>query len=256
MNNQFFTQLAETLKDRQELRMNIKKIAGDLVIVVTPNFKEEGKTIQMSGTPSEIDEHFLSEIHKPLSVEKAFESNADEVKKELEEDEEEEKKEIKTPEPKKPVKKAAVKKGSKYPAPKVDPQHEKDLEEALQPEEETKEEENDEAKLSPKFEEALKEETISEAELEVKLEAEKETIVTSEEVEEPVKEEDGPSPKELFEHFMSEGKRLFDDRKYQDAEASYKSATELFPDNEKAKAVLANATKWVKAIANLKPATT
>lgn len=215
--NQFFTQLAETLKDRQELRMNIKKIDGDLVIVVTPNFKEEGKTIQMSGTPEEMDEHFINDIQKPLSVEKAFESNADEVKKELEEEVEEEEKEEATKAAKKADKKSPAKKGKEV----KKPVKEKEVQEKKESKESTTEDKTSNEESAPE----------------------------TETVQEDKKPE--PSAKEQFKHLMEEGKRLFNDRQYAQAESAYKSATELFPEDDKAKAALTNATKWVKAIENM-----
>ena len=118
----FFKQLAAALDDRQDLRMNVKKIGEDLVVTVTPNFKEATKNIEMSGSPEEMDENFINEIKKPLEVKAAFSSNADEVKEELEEEEEEEeeapKKETSSSKKKPANKKAAPKKIEKEKAEK------------------------------------------------------------------------------------------------------------------------------------------
>lgn len=85
----FFTTLAEALKDRQEVRLNIKRIAGDLVVLAVIDFKEEGKPVSITGTPADMDENLIDELLKPLSVITKFSSNADEIKKEIEEEESE-----------------------------------------------------------------------------------------------------------------------------------------------------------------------
>jgi len=71
-------------------------------------------------------------------------------------------------------------------------------------------------------------------------------------VQETPKEVD--TTKEQFEAAMTEGKRLFDERKYQEAAESYKKATELNPESEPAKKLLANAERWVKQMNNIKTA--
>ncbi len=84
--NQFFKQLAALLVDRQEVRLNITKIKDSLVILAVPNFKEEGKAVNITGTPEELDENFITEFSKPMAVINTFSSNAAEVAKEIEED--------------------------------------------------------------------------------------------------------------------------------------------------------------------------
>lgn len=238
----FFTQIAENLKDRQELRFTIKKIEGDLVVVVAPNFKEEGQNLEMSGSPAEIDENFFPELKKPMDVvNNGFTSNAEEVAAELKEDAKEEKgpakKESETK--KATAKKAAPKKAAKKSTAKPEV-------EAEEEEEEEKEEESSDENTSEESVEKVEE----------KAETEVAPVTPEETKQEPEPEpkqevESGPSPKELFEHFMAEGKRLFDDRKYKESEEAYRSASELFPEDDKAAKALANATKWVKAIENL-----
>jgi len=223
--NNFFKELAETLVDRQELRMSIKKIGEDIVVVVTPDFKSGTKNIELSGTPDEMDENFLTEIKKPLEADKQFSSNAAEVTTEIEE--EKETKEVKSKVTPKSTEKVAAKKVT----PKVEtPEEEKEEEEKIELEEVV---ENLETKTSDEIEAAIIEE------------------VKIEEVKEEVKEKNQPTTKS-FDELMAAGKQFFNDRLYQDAETSYKEALALKPDNEKAKAALKNATAWVKAVNNIK----
>lgn len=103
--------------DRQEVRMNVKKIGDDLVVMIVPNYKNDGKTIQLSGTPDEVDNGFFNEL-------KNFQDSLTEglktevIEGEAEEDETDKKQDSKKlgsdnktkPEVKKPTKKVEKKK--------------------------------------------------------------------------------------------------------------------------------------------------
>jgi TolA-binding protein len=57
--------------------------------------------------------------------------------------------------------------------------------------------------------------------------------------------------KTVFKHSMATGKKLFDERKYKDAENAFKEALDLFPDDATAKTEYEKAVKWVKAVESL-----
>jgi PRTRC genetic system protein E len=202
-----FKQLAEALVDRQELRMNIKKIGDDLVVTVTPNFKEAKQNIEMSGTPEELDLNFITELKKPLEIKTTFTSNADEVATKLEEDLGEEKEIKEKATSKKSDKKADAKKkaGSKT------------------------------TKATP---EEMAEEPAPKAE-------EKKVIEkTPEEVESAAK-------KKALEQYVKDGEQYMKERKYPDAEAAFKKALDIEPENKLIKEKYESAAKWVRAITKL-----
>lgn len=79
-----FKQIAELLTDRQEIRITIQKVGEDLVTITNLDFKKKGDPIHISGTPDELDEHYIAEISKPLQHKTAFSSNADKVAEDVE----------------------------------------------------------------------------------------------------------------------------------------------------------------------------
>ena len=262
----FFKEIAETMGDRQELRLNITKIGTDLVILAVPNFKDEGKHITISGSPEDLDLGFIEEIKKPLSVkaEKLI-SNADSVSTEDEEEEEEEKdnppvtkKDTKSETKKASGKgKTAVKKdkdkkpGDKVETPIPEVKVEEKKEFTIVMTADAPEEKKD--SISAEFVSDVNS-AIQKGELVLDNENPQQTntpVVEPEVKEELKEEEEGPSKDELFEFFMAEGKQAFADRKYNEAEDAYTKAVELKPDDKKAKSDLDQASKWVRAIAKL-----
>lgn len=214
--NQFFRQLSATLKDRQEIRISIKKIENDLVAVVTTDFKSGTKNIEMSGTPEELDENFIAEIEKPISAISSFKSNADEVKAEIEKEEEEDNKEPAKEEKKTPK---AQKSSKKQPSKKTE---------------------------KPAIVHEGPEDKVAEVSLEdVPV---TQPPVDKQEEPQPTPEEPVLSKKESFDKLIEEAKAAFADRKYKEAEAWYMKALEIYPENESAKKALDNASKWVRAV--------
>ena len=216
--NTFFKQLAETLKDRQELRLTAKKIEGELVLIIAPDFQKEGTNIHMTGSPEELDENFFVELKKPLETKVEFQSNAGEVAAE----EEEENKPTKETQPS--GKKAAAKKAPTKAAKKVEKEvvHNEVLPEEISPSK-----------------------PITEPVIEVGEE-------TTEEEPKPTTEDDIVGKSGMtFNECMDLGKTMFAHRKYKEAEQAYSLAVELQPENKKAIEARDNATKWVKAVANL-----
>lgn len=137
--NTFFTELAEKMEDRQEAVLNIKKIEGDLVIMVTPSLKKKGRIIQLKGSAQEIDQHFITEFTKQEAPKTEFASTVTESEEEEEEDEKPSKK------PNKPAaKKADEKKDktNKKAGKKDTPAKEKEMKVAEPTPEETQEAEN------------------------------------------------------------------------------------------------------------------
>lgn len=261
----FFKEIAETMGDRQELRLNITKIGTDLVILAVPNFKDEGKHITISGSPEDLDLGFIEEIKKPLSVkaEKLI-SNADSVSTEEEEEEEEEEGKDNPPVTKKASgkgKTAMKKDKNKKPGDKVEaPVPEVKVED--KPEVKDNEFTDTQEMILGKDKKEFTITMTADAPEEKKEETpvlinenpqQTNTPVVEPEVKEELKEEEeeGPSKDELFEFFMAEGKQAFADRKYNEAEDAYTKAVELKPDDKKAKSDLDQASKWVRAIAKL-----
>lgn len=245
--SQFFKALQLFLKDRQEFDLNAKKIGEDLILSVTPDKKGKGKlfhiTIPAEDLNDEIDSRIFAELSGPIVSEKVeFKSTQTDAPETDDDDdyqkEDDTKKESETKSSaKKETKKPSGKKENSKPAKKAS---KADLKEDKKMELSTENTPIDEPFQTTQ--EAVTEPTQSEAS-----EDNNEDLPLPD-ASADKKEDDGPEPEQIFEHFMSEGKRLFDDRKYKDAEASYQQAVDLFPDNEKAKSALLNATKWVKAI--------
>jgi hypothetical protein len=211
----FFKQLSEDMLDRQEVRMNVKKIGDDIVVMIVPNYKDDGKTIQMSGSPEEVDNGFFNELKNfQDSLTQGLETSV------IGEDEEEnipagsEKGREIAKAKKQDVKKSTPKKAVK------------------------KEETPSKAIAEPVIEAG-----------EEKPEETTETEVTEElKKEEPAPVQDGNAK---FEELMAEGKSLFENRSYEAAANKYKEALELKPDDAKALSALQNAEKWHKAISRL-----
>ncbi len=221
--NTFFKELADTMSDRQEMRVNIKKIGEDLVVLVVPDFKNQGKNINMSGTPEEMDINFINELVNFKDAKVEF--TAEVTTSTNDEEEEEVKGNIPAGSEKGREIAKAKKEATKKAVKKVEPVKENpDHNEGPDPTEEVKEE-------------AKVEEPVIEAK------------------EEEVADVDFETQEETFEIKMAEGKALFDERKYADAKGKYQEALDLQPDNEKAKAAFANAEKWQKAVERLNPVT-
>lgn len=283
--NQFFTDLAASMADRQEMRLNITKIGEDLVILAVPNFKDEGKHITISGSPAELDAGFITEMEKPLKVAAGkIVSNAEEVAAEMEEEQEDYDKSAKKSDKKadkKPATKSKPEAKPKAPAKKTEEKPKPEAKPKADPEpkktevvEEKKEKTGVAEVVGSVKAEKVKEDNISAEEKAFMEDGKKNTPAPVEEVRElartvvehieeeqvnesPVEEEKtgedegGPDNEELFKYFMEEGKKLFDARKFEEAEKAYQSAVELKPDDKKAKGDLDQATKWVKAINKL-----
>lgn len=260
MNTTFFTQLTELMKDRQEMRLTIKKVGDDFSIIAVPNFKDEGKHIYINGSPSELDEKFLEELGKPLKVEGSFSSNAEEVANEVKEEAEDNKPSKQTDTgksksttgkspAKKPAKRSAATKKTKKEEPiQTNDQHENDLEEALQPESEPGEETKEHS-----------EGTIANAEIPdpaagtpMSKEEEQERATAYADARASVsEEEEAANIDKLFDGFMEEGKRLHADRKYTEAVSAFTSAVELKPNHKLANTELKKSTQWAKAVSGL-----
>jgi len=231
--NPFFKGISELLKDKQEVKLNVQKVGEDLVVLTSIEIGGEEKHISMTGTPEELDQFYLTELGKPLSVESKFQSNADEVAEEVKEDLDED-----TKTKKNDKKKAVSSKASKVKSSKGKP-----VKETLTKEEETKSEDD----INTTGIAETVEITAVEEKAETVIE---ETVSAPEPVIEQVKE--GPSPEEQFDFFMKEGKEHFDNREYESAEQSYSNAVSIFPDHAKAKAAYENAKRWAKAIADMR----
>lgn len=68
----------------------------------------------------------------------------------------------------------------------------------------------------------------------------------------PPKVEEAEKKKQQFNQALLEGEQFFNDRKYIESELSYKKATEIFPDNTKAKESYDKTFKYVNALINAK----
>jgi PRTRC genetic system protein E len=211
--NTFFKQLSEDMLDRQEVRMNVKKIGDDIVVMIVPNYKDDGKTIQMSGSPEEVDNGFFNELKnfqdsltQGLQTE-VIEGDAEESKEESPE---------KQPAKKPDAKDKGKKSGSKS---KVS----------------AKKEENPEPIPEP----SKTVETIAE------------TTENTGDSKNEVSELNESPKTSRFDELMAEGKSLFENRSYEAAANKYKEAVDLKPDDSKALAAFQNAEKWHKAVSRL-----
>lgn len=234
---EFFQQLADKLADRQELRLNVKKVGTEIVLMIVPDYKGDGKVLHMTGEPVEVDIEFFSELEKSRSKDKAkFQATVTEGSdedKDGQDDDADDKKAVtnkKSSSKKKPVKKAATKKakstqglskGGKMVNSKKD---EKILSEKIA-------NENKKKKKNGKSDSAAVGETTKET-AEVK--------------------ETGPTKEDQFKTLMDQAKQDFDARKYTEAREGYKMALDLFPNNKSAEKEFNNADKWVKALERMK----
>lgn len=214
----FIEKLSVLLSDRQEFRMDAKKIGDDLVLMVIPDRKGTGKvthiTIPKDDTKQGIDDQLFEAIRTKANTEPAkFQSETTEGSEDEEEEDDEKEENIPAGSEKGRAKAKAEKEAKKKAAAK---------------------------KPAAKKPAAKKEK---------KVEVKEET--TTQELAPAVEEEKGPSTEEQFKKLMADGDHLFNDRKYTEARDAFKQATELKPEDEKAKQKLANAEKWVKAIENL-----
>lgn len=225
-----FKQLAGLMVDRQELRITITKVGEDLVTITNLDFKKKGEPLHITGTPEELDEHFVTELGKPLQHKAAFSSNADKVADKAQKDSE--KKEVKsTPSSgsKKPVKKAAKK------AAKPAPNQPNIEQEAAKVEEQfngfindgkAAQEKHEYAEAMKHFEEALK-----------------------------LKPDDFETKKHLqiakqnlnFRTKLDQGEEHLTNKKFQEAVDCFKEACNIFPADEDAKTRLDLATKKLDA---------
>lgn len=254
----FLQFLTDSLKDRQQFKLNAKKIGDDLVIYVeTGNSKAHDITVPLEDlNRDEIDHIFWEKLqlndqamkatlqHQVTDAPKNDDGeNADGGKKNPPSANKDSSKSKagakKQPAKKDPVKKedkkGRGKKGKENPKPKVE--EEVDQEKTEQTQEPVKtDDSNDFVQSAAPGEEN---QTASP-------DPEKETPAPA--IEEG---QDGPSKKDLFDHFMEEGKRLFGDRMYAASEEEYAKALELFPDDEKAIKAHTTAVKWAKAVADM-----
>ncbi len=226
----FFTTLASYLDDKENINLTIQKTGEDLTVLLVPKIKGKTTTITMSGTAEELDEEFFNEFSKPFDKINGLVSNADEAVIEEVEEEEQEDGDDKKDAPagkKAATKKAATKKAATKKAA-------------------TKEEDK------PKVEKAVaqpgienpEEKTTEEIEREIEKERKEKEDAEKLKAENLAKEQAAKN-KEEFDGFMKTGDAAFQDRKFLKAERNYKSAVELFPENEKAKAELHKASRWV-----------
>lgn len=278
--SQFMKALALLLNDRQEFRLNAVKIKDDLVLTITPDFKGKGKVTNIT-VPAEdlealdIDAKIFGELNAPSSAQPAtFQATTTDAPEREEEEEEEDdddkkngKSETKKAAPKKaaapqkkaaPAKKSAPVKAAPKKTEPAKPERDEQIQKVVAAVNEIEKEENKEEKDPDLTEAATTEKNEPETEIvpekkEAPESNDQQGGASSEQNKSDKKEEEpaGPSNKELFDHFMEEGKRAFDERKYEDAQQSYMLAKDLFPDNKKAIEAYAQAAKWVKAIADL-----
>ena len=235
----FFTQLAELLDDRQELRITVKKVDGDLVTITNTDFKNKGEAVHITGTPAELDEAFVAEIKKPLEAPKAtFQSNADEVaeeiKKEAKEDADSKKK------PAKPAGKANAKKKS-APVKAASGSKKKPIKKAEQLE------------IKPDVSEEF-DKLMAEAKLNIDADQHAEAIQYLE-----AALELNPDNKECktvlkqakdnleFNTHMDEGKACMDKKDFQGAVDNYTKAIDIFPKDDIANSQLGIARKKLEA---------
>lgn len=222
MEQTFFTNLSDQMEDRQECVVNIKKIGGDLVLMVTPDIKKRGTVLHMTGNPAEIDLNFLHELKKPVEVKTEFKSEKVE-NPDLDEDGEEDSNDGgKTKATKSTKKKSAAKKSVAAPAKKNDDDDKKGK---GTPGPKKK----DAPIIKPEADVAADDKKAEKEAADAKLKADK----------------------AAFDELMVNGKKQFEERKYSEAEAAFKLAVALFPEDQKAKKELEQATKWVTAMSKL-----
>lgn len=132
-----FAIIATLLEDKQSVDLKIQKVGDELVLLVDPKINGKTAAFTMSGTPEEMDEHFITELQKPIEKIKAFVSTADKAEVADDETEEKDKKPAKKGKPEKP----APAKGKKSPAKKGKDTETSEEESEEEEESETEEEE-------------------------------------------------------------------------------------------------------------------
>lgn len=212
-----FKQIADLMADRQEIRITIQKVGEDLVTITNLDFKKKGDPIHISGTPDELDEHYIIEISKPLQHKTAFSSNADKVAEKAEKDgkakpaatssSSNKSKKKAAPKKKAPVKKAApVKKSPVKAAPKK-PEIKKGL-----------------SALLDKSKKDIAANKPAANQLDIEKEAQK--------------------IEEQYKAAMTAGNSAFKSKSYEVAAMSFKEALKLKPEDGRAKLDLQSATEW------------
>lgn len=235
----FFTQLAELLDDRQELRITVKKVEGDLVTITNTDFKNKGEAIHITGTPAELDEAYMNEIKKPIEISKAtFQSNADEVAGKIQEEKKDESKNHdngskKLTSKKKPVKSAVKKsetKNKKRPAKKA---------EQLELKPDVTEEFD---KMMAMAKEAMDDKKYTTAKEYL------ETALTLNPDDETCKSELELVNNQIdFDAHVVSGKQFMEKKEFQNAVDSFTKAFNIFNDNEEINSLLGTARKKLDA---------
>lgn len=277
----FFEKLSQVMTGTKQLTMTIMLKDGKMSVGFFPEFTskelaDKMKMVSLTGTPSEIDEGFFTEISKPMQAATGLVSNADDVAKEIAEEVEEEKvtnikrnqgtkaaekhvnskKAVAKPEVKKEVKKAAPKKAAK---PVVSNGAPEDIEV--------------EKIVTPAVDVDHNEGTTAE---EIIQEAKAETVMTDSfgENPQPVPPTDDiiidapiPTAEEIHEELvadaevditanyndlMTQGEQLFKAKDYKPAQELFSQAMELYDDQKhpnylKASKLFNQASMWVKA---------
>lgn len=246
MKTEFFTAIAaiELLKDGDSLDVKIQRTGDEFTLLVVPHVSKKTADLVMSGTPEELDEHFITELQKPFAKSPGLKSNADSVDlEEEEENEEEESGASKKALPKKAVDTSKNKNNSKKAAPKKATVAKKDDKPEEEEEEEEKESEEDKAKREA--EEQADAERIAQEEADQKAEAEKLEAEKKAAEEKAAAEVEAKLSKARFKKAMELGEKAFTDRKYEESEVYYQYASELNPNDEKAKEVYNKSKSWV-----------
>jgi hypothetical protein len=214
MNNQFFTELAGMLEDKQQAKITIQKTGEELTVMITA----KGKMITCSGSPAEMDENLIPGLKAEIEKGTFTMTVADAPASDKDEEEEDE---------------------------KEDPKEDKKKEMAAKRAEAGKK--GTTKRAAPAKPETKKEEPKLGAKLEAKLEEKK-----SEDPE--VKGDDqseAQNKQRVFNDAMARGLDLFKNKKYEESQKAYQEALDIFPDDKAAKEQHANVTKWVKMVAEL-----
>ncbi len=82
-NMEFFQNLAG-ISDKLELTLRIQSINGKLTVAVIPDTLKDIQSLDITGTPEEMDEGFFDLIRQPLEIATGLRSNVDEATKSFE----------------------------------------------------------------------------------------------------------------------------------------------------------------------------